>query len=47
LVTPVAFSLFDDLENWLHGIRRPAGRLKLIEPAQRVEIDRVATDRRR
>jgi len=47
LITPVAFSLFDDLENWLHGIRRPAGRLKLIEPAQRVEIDRVATDRRR
>jgi HAE1 family hydrophobic/amphiphilic exporter-1 len=47
LITPVAFSLFDDLESWLHNFRKPAGRLKLVEPARQVEIERQAADRRR
>ncbi|HEY9158324.1 efflux RND transporter permease subunit [Candidatus Binatus sp.] len=32
LITPVAFSLFDDMENWLRNFRKPPARLKLVEP---------------
>jgi HAE1 family hydrophobic/amphiphilic exporter-1 len=47
LITPVAFSLFDDLESWWHNFRKPAGRLKLVEAVRQVEVERQATDRRR
>jgi HAE1 family hydrophobic/amphiphilic exporter-1 len=32
LITPVAFSLFDDMENWFRNFRKPPARLKLVEP---------------
>jgi len=33
LITPVAYSLFDDLENWWHRVRVRKPDLKLAEPA--------------
>jgi HAE1 family hydrophobic/amphiphilic exporter-1 len=47
LITPVAFSLFDDLEGWLRNFRKPSGRLKLVEPGYEVEPERHATEGRR
>jgi hypothetical protein len=45
LFTPVAFSLFDDMENWFHAFRKPAARLKLVEPAyDDDELKREAID---
>ena len=32
LITPVAFSLFDDMESWFRNFRKPRARLKLVEP---------------
>ncbi|MDB5107505.1 MAG: transporter [Candidatus Binatus sp.] len=44
LITPVAFSLFDDMENWLRIWRRPSARLKLVEPQYDLEPERQAVD---
>jgi HAE1 family hydrophobic/amphiphilic exporter-1 len=45
LITPVAFSLFDDMENWFRSWRRPpAARLKLVEPRFDDELERHAID---
>ncbi len=33
LITPVAYSLFDDLESWWHRVRLGKPKLKLVEPA--------------
>jgi hypothetical protein len=44
LFTPVAFSLFDDMENWLRSFRKPAARLKLVEPHYADDLDREAID---
>ncbi len=45
LITPVAFSLFDDMEHWLRGWRKPApARLKLVEPVYDLEPERSAID---
>jgi hydrophobic/amphiphilic exporter-1 (mainly G- bacteria), HAE1 family len=42
LVTPVAYSLFDDLENWFGKKMRGARRLKLVEPE--LDLTRHAAD---
>ncbi|MDO8432663.1 MAG: efflux RND transporter permease subunit [Candidatus Binatus sp.] len=45
LITPVAFSLFDDMEHWFRAWRKPAAaRLKLVEPAYDLEPERSAID---
>ena len=45
LITPVAFSLFDDMETWMRNYRKPAAaRLKLVEPAYDPEPERHAID---
>ena len=44
LFTPVAFSLFDDAENWFRNFRKPATRLKLVEPQYDDEAERSAID---
>jgi HAE1 family hydrophobic/amphiphilic exporter-1 len=44
LITPVAFSLFDDMENWFRNLRKPAARLKLVEPDYDDEAARQAID---
>ncbi len=44
LITPVAFSLFDDMENWFRNLRKPAARLKLVEPLYDDEAERQAID---
>jgi hydrophobic/amphiphilic exporter-1 (mainly G- bacteria), HAE1 family len=44
LITPVAFSLFDDMENWFRNLRKPAARLKLVEPLYDDEGERQAID---
>ena len=44
LFTPVAFSLFDDMENWFRNLRKPAARLKLVEPLYDDEAERQAID---
>jgi HAE1 family hydrophobic/amphiphilic exporter-1 len=44
LITPVAFSLFDDMENWFRNLRRPPSRLKLVEPLYDDEPERQAID---
>jgi HAE1 family hydrophobic/amphiphilic exporter-1 len=42
LITPVAYSMFDDLEHWWHRIRIRKPALKLVEPA--VEASRHVAD---
>jgi hypothetical protein len=44
LFTPVAFSLFDDMENWFRSFRKTPTRLKLVEPAYDDELQREAID---
>jgi HAE1 family hydrophobic/amphiphilic exporter-1 len=44
LITPVAFSLFDDMENWLRNFRKPPARLKLVEPLYDDEPERHAVN---
>jgi len=44
LITPVAFSLFDDMENWFRNLRKPPSHLKLVEPAYPDEQERHAID---
>jgi HAE1 family hydrophobic/amphiphilic exporter-1 len=45
LFTPVAFSLFDDMENWFRNLRRkPPTRLKLVEPSYEDELERHVAD---
>jgi hypothetical protein len=45
LITPIAFSLFDDMENWFRSFRKvPATRLKLVEPAYDDDLEREAID---
>ena len=44
LFTPVAFSLFDDAEHWFRNFRKPATRLKLVEPSYDEESERSAID---
>ena len=42
LITPVAYSLFDDLELWWHRVRARKPTLKLVEPE--MEAPRHAVD---
>ena len=42
LITPVAFSLFDDMENWVRKFRKPPARLKLVEPLYEDDSERHA-----
>lgn len=45
LFTPVAFSLFDDMENWFRKLRKRPPQLKLVEPAyEDDEAERSAID---
>jgi hypothetical protein len=44
LFTPVAFSLFDDMENWFRSCRKPPTRLKLVEPSYDDDLVREAID---
>jgi len=44
LFTPVAFSLFDDMENWFRSFRKAPTRLKLVEPTYDDELTRHAAD---
>jgi hydrophobic/amphiphilic exporter-1 (mainly G- bacteria), HAE1 family len=42
LITPVAYSMFDDLENWWHRLRARKSTLRLVEPE--IEASRQAVD---
>jgi len=42
LITPVAYSMFDDLETWWHGLRARKSTLRLVEPE--MEAPRHAVD---
>jgi hydrophobic/amphiphilic exporter-1 (mainly G- bacteria), HAE1 family len=42
LITPVAYSMFDDLETWWHRFRAPKSTLRLVEPD--LEASRQAAD---
>ena len=42
LITPVAYSMFDDLETWWHGLRARKSTLRLVEPE--IETSRHAVD---
>jgi len=42
LITPVAYSMFDDLETWWHGLRARKTTLRLVEPE--IEASRHAVD---
>ncbi len=42
LITPVAYSLFDDLSIWVRGSLQPRPRLKLVSPASAAEPARPA-----
>ncbi len=42
LITPVAYSMFDDLETWWHGLRARKSTLRLVEPE--IEASRHAVD---
>jgi HAE1 family hydrophobic/amphiphilic exporter-1 len=44
LITPVAFSLFDDMENWFRNLRKPPTHLKLVEPVYSDDQERHAID---
>jgi len=44
LFTAVAFSLFDDIENWFRSFRKPPTRLKLVEPTFDGDLARHAAD---
>ena len=44
LFTPVAFSLFDDMENWFRSFRKAPARLKLVEPNYDDDLEREAID---
>ena len=44
LFTPVAFSLFDDMENWFRSFRKVPARLKLVEPNYDDDLEREAID---
>jgi hypothetical protein len=44
LFTPVAFSLFDDMENRFRAFRKAPTRLKLVEPAYDDGLEREAID---
>jgi HAE1 family hydrophobic/amphiphilic exporter-1 len=45
LITPVAYSLFDDLENWWRRILHRGTRLRLVEPEYSApDADRHAVD---
>lgn len=46
LITPVAFSLFDDLEAWLRNLRKPPGRLKLVEAGYEIQPEPHAAEGR-
>jgi len=44
LFTPVAFSLFHDMENRFRAFRKPPTRLKLVEPTYDDGLTRHAAD---